>query len=124
MVSLGRKEESQLNTEVEGIKPNQASQVTRPRTKPDQSEGSAGQLEAVAELPRTEGVLCHEHGVRAQSGSLAPSSHAQGEEKGWGKKKTTEEIPVIYMRQNPELSSAATTQEGQQEVRFPRSSPA
>lgn len=88
MVSRGRKEESQLNTEVEGIKPNQASQVTRPRTKPDQSEGSAGQLEAVAEAwgerPRTEGALCHEHGVRAQSGSLAPNSHAQGEEKGWG----------------------------------------
>lgn len=77
---------------MEGIKLNQASQVTRPRTKPDQSEGSAGQLEAVAEawgkLSRTEGVLCHEHGERAESGSLAPSSHAQGEEKGWGKKKS------------------------------------
>lgn len=76
---------------MEGIKPNQA----RPGTEPDQSEGSAGQLGAVA---RTEGALGHEHGVRAQAGSCA-----QGEEKGWGTKQTTEEIPVTYMRQTPEL---------------------
>lgn len=50
--------------------------------------------------------------ARAQAGS-----RAQGEEKGWGTEQTTEETPVIYLRQTPS-STRAMKQEGQHEGRF------